>query len=387
MGKEEIGDVIISNSTRYWIYTVQDKSWKRFFDLFNEDKLYLTTFKNADVKANDIIIVYQKGSGFTAILQTESNLKENIDGIKIFNDKTVNKFIIKLETISMMQDSFKLKMILPTIKRDPNFKSVINFSGKYAKGDMLFNQLPLSLGKLIVKSLYDISDKYDEEQSTKSSKNSKGSSKSSKSSSKSNKSKKSIDLSKQKLNTEDFTIIDNSKKPKKINKPKKPPRSKIANIGPRFVVEDEEDNDDNDDNDAIDSYDCSKSNSSKDSNGKVHKMVPILFMPCKKFKWEDEFKKDSDFLDQFKRHYTKCSKCKSNNNGNKDIGGILDTADLDYELACEDDTGFEGLLKAYHLAEPYVTDDDVEEDTIILYLIDDYGNDYDKCILIEWICV
>lgn len=369
MDEESIGEVTVSDDTRYWVYTINNKSWTTLTEYFETaDEFYIPTFKEANVKENDIIIVYLKGNGtnngYVAIIKTLNPLCEN-KNIKIFKDNTANKYCVELDTLSILQRPFKLKEITSYLLGDKNFKSVASYRSKYMSGDLLFLQLPKTLGKSLITGLYSLSDDFEE---------------------------KSIQKQEEKIKKEEEKRRkkEDEKKPKNKHKVSIRVKKKESNdltksnvqLKDFEIVEDE--------------YSEYESSGSEDEfvsfeqdafeeDLSLTPMIPIMFNPCKNFKWYNECSNDNDFLNEFKKHCKKCAKCEFNNNGDKGLEGFIDNAKLEHEVAFIEDTGFEDVMNAYQSATEFMLpESNTTKHVIRLYLIDEEDHLYYRCILIEW---
>ena len=370
MDEESIGEVTISDNTRYWIYTINSKSWTTLTEYFETvDELYIPTFREANINKGDVVIVYLKGdgtnNGYIAITQTLNKLGSN-KNIKIFKDSTVNKYCVELDTLSLLQKPFKLKEITSYLLGDKNFKSIASFRSKYTTGDVMFLEFPASLGKKLVAGLYELSDNFEElsikkqeEKQLKIEEKKKAEEDKLKNKYAATvrvKRRERPDLTKSKIKAKDFEIVENSDS-----------GYESSGSDDEFVSLEREEEDSN------------------DSIVGLTPMVPIMFDPCKNFRWLDECLNDDDFLEEFRKHCKRCRKCQITNNGDKGLEGFIDTAKLEYEVAYVEDTGFEDMMNAYHTAENFMLPDSSTKINFIrLYLIEEDDHMYCRCILIEW---
>ena len=370
MDEESIGEVTISDETRYWIYTINSKSWATLTEYFETSgELYIPTFREANINKGDVIIVYLKGdglnNGYIAITQTLNELCSD-KNIKIFKDSTVNKYCVELNTLSLLQKPFKLKEVTLYLSDDKNFKSLASYRSKYTAGDLIFLQLPSTLGKKLLIGLYELSDNFEELSIKKQEEKKSKEEEKKKIEEEKSKNKYAVnvrvkqrdrkDLTKFKIKAKDFEIVDNDDS-----------GYESSGSDDEFV-----------------SFEKDES----DSDGSIiglTPMVPIMFDPCKNFRWLDECLNDEDFLEEFKKHCRKCRKCKITNNGDKGLEGFIDTAILEYEVAYIEDTGFEDIMNAYYTATNFtLSNSNAKKNFIRLYLIEDDDHIYCRCILIEW---
>jgi len=352
---EHIGDITINNNTQYWTYIINCKSWEKMLKYIQETEApYIMSFKKSDVLEGDVICVYTKGTstGFIAIIQAHKNIVENKDKkIKIFRDNVANKFCVKIRVFTLLQKVFTLKNVGVYFAEDPYFKSIGSFRSKYIKGDLMFIKMPGSIGKNMVKGLYELSDNY-EETSIKEENEKKEKKEHEKKEKKNNKKntvvcvikKNNDDVSDDyEYSAEDFDIIENTS------------------------------------DSEYDLVECV----SFEKNDAVEPMIPVLFDPCDSFRWYDECNGNKDFIKEFKKHYVKCKECECTNNNNKDINICLNKCVIEFEIACGGDDEFEKLFNAYHCASEYNIYE-YNEDFIKLHIIDNKSHDYNRSIVIEW---
>ena len=352
---EHIGDIAVNRNTQYWTYIINNKSWDKMLNYIQDTEApYIMSFKKADVLEGDVICVYTKGiacTGFIAIIQAHKNITENKDKkIKIFKDNIANKFCVKIRVFTLLQKAFTLKNVSVYFEEDPYYTSIGSFRSKYIKGDLMFIKIPGSIGKNMVKGLYELSDNY-EETSIREESEKKDKKENEKQKQKNNKKKEVVCVVKKNNNVsedyeysaEDFDIIENTS------------------------------------DSEYDLVECV----SFEKNDAVTPMIPILFDPCGSFRWPDECNDNKDFIKEFKKHYTKCKECECTNNNSKDIHVCLIKCVIEFEMACGGDEEFEKLFNAYHCASEYNTYE-YNDDFIKLYIVDNICHDYNKSIIIEW---
>lgn len=350
---EHIGDVKVSDNTQYWTYIINEKSWKKLLNYVEENVTpYIMSFKNANVLKGDIICVYVTQSshnGYVAIIQAHKDLKPN-KKIKIFKDEIANNFCVKIRVFTLLQKTFNLSTISVYFEGDPNFKSMGAFRSKYIKGDLMFTNIPNSIGKNMIKGLYELSDECEqtsiqEEEEKKIEK----------------------DKKKKKNKKTDIYVI---KKHKNVSHQ---PESNYEYSAEDFdIIE-------NDSESYADLDECV----SFEKPDTITPMVPILFDPCENFRWYNECNGNKDFIKEFKKHYIRCKDCKCTNNNDKDINTYIDNCDIKFEIACDGDSEFENLLNAYGTSKEYNIDKN-RNNFIQLHIIDNKSHSYNRAIIIEW---
>jgi hypothetical protein len=149
----KIGEFIISDKTKYWLYLLDDKQWEYLREQFKKNKYYISSFENTSVSKSDIILIYCENralSGIVCICQTKTLMKSNLDDIKIFNDNNMNKFYIKLEVMIFFKTSYRFSDL------DLKFDIKI-FKNKYIKKKFQLINIDKNIGKNIVKKIVELS--------------------------------------------------------------------------------------------------------------------------------------------------------------------------------------------------------------------------------------
>lgn len=325
----KLGDFSVNKHTKYWIYTIKENSYEKLSKTFNDNEIYLYSHQFIDIKEGDIIIIYKKGkkdNGYIGVSSCLVPLIKNNNKKNFFNDSVLNKYYLEIDILSIFQTTFKIKNVLDNLNKK-YYKSLPSFRSKYTIGDLNFINLENLIGKEIVTILYKLSDDYEYNV---------------------NKSKLEIQTIKEDISFKNSEISDTE--------------SIVSN-----------------------STDLSSNFNINDNlilNYKVEKQVPVLFIPCERFSWEDEY--DGDFIKHFKYHFLKCKNCEINNNNDKDLGAYFKCSNIDYEIANNDDEDFTNLVESYLRCETYSSIKNIDNNTIRLYLVEDDSNIYDRTIFIEW---
>lgn len=324
----KLGDFSINKNTKFWIYTIKECSFEKISKSFNDDEIYLYTHQNVNISINDIIIIYKKGkkdNGYIGVCNSLTNLIKNTKK-NFFNDSILNKYYLEIDTLSLFQTTFKIKDVLEKLNKK-FFKSLPSFRSKYTIGDLNYINVNPNVGKEIVSILYQLSDDYEYNV---------------------NKTKLNDQIIKEDLSFKNSEISDTE--------------SLISNstdLSSNFNI-----------------------NENLILNYKVEKQIPVLFIPCERFSWEDDY--DGNFIKHFKYHFLKCKNCEINNNNDKDLGAYFKCSNIDYEIADNDDDDFNNLMESYLRSESFFSIKNIDNNTIRLYLIEDESNIYDRTILIEW---
>ena len=109
--------------------------------------------------------------------------------------------------------------------------------------------------------------------------------------------------------------------------------------------------------------------------------IPIIVVPCEEFNLPK--KKGEKY---FVSHYKECKKCTTTNNNNKDIGSILDIAEIEIiKIISTKDGFFNPVLDDYYGLENHEPMDYNKIPFIRVAFIDNNHDIYNKCLLISWI--
>ena len=113
-----------------------------------------------------------------------------------------------------------------------------------------------------------------------------------------------------------------------------------------------------------------------------------MIVPCKKFKppkvkdpYDD--KQTDKFIEYFKDHYIKCTKCDIINNNNQEPSLYFKDATFEYAETNEYDDADDEIEKYQHMSnhDPYP---DSDESYFIIKHIKNEDNIYNKCIILQW---
>ena len=111
--------------------------------------------------------------------------------------------------------------------------------------------------------------------------------------------------------------------------------------------------------------------------------VPILFDPCKKFRWTTN--SDTN-ITNFKRHFSNCDQCKYTDNNESSIISKFETAIFQC-VNMKKETIVNELIEHYQLVKRWKMEFEGNErnfDHIIIYRIDIPDNLYYGCCIIIW---
>jgi hypothetical protein len=390
---DDIYEILPTNDTKFWLYCLTKNN---FNNLKKYKGMYISCFLHYEIKKNDILFIYSKEilkNGFAGICRAAENLKLNNKNNKIFNDMNMNKYIIKLNYITLFDNIVKINNIIDYIKFDkPGFRSIQSFRSKFVKKSVSMIKIDYQ-GEIILKKLFELTmeeventniflkkkkiEIIDEESSSynpslynsttdesiRSTTTIKSSSDSSiKTSTKSSKS-----------SSKDSTIKTTSKS------------SKIKTA------------------DIIDEITVTKSKELEESSENEDGFIPILIIPCNDFKWKKMSEK------YFIKHYKLCKNCEKTNNNNTDIGYFLNDAKIEIvDIVKEKNLDLTLAMNAYDSLTNYSPEESNETESIEETInsseeLSEYTEDsedakpfiqiikvnnnhylYDKCLFISW---
>jgi hypothetical protein len=142
------------------------------------------------------------------------------------------------------------------------------------------------------------------------------------------------------------------------------------------LISDEESCSDNDSDNVSDDDSDNDSEDESDDDLDDGGNIPILLDPCVEFKW------DKNKINNFKKHYVFCNRCKKIDNNEKAFSFSLESS----KIICEELTDIDDIdmyLEYYHELKNYKMDDD-KVNTIKIFRINSRGTTYHTCILIVW---
>jgi len=293
----------------FWIYTMSSvmyNGYKNYTDNLGDGRnKYISTYSQHNIEHNDIIFIYLKNynkSGFIGTLTVKNKQKKNNKKIKIFRDKNLNKYIIKLTQISLLDSGITINDIINVIKKDiPGYRNKISFIRKHI---CVENIIKLNYnGEKLLKEIY-------------------------------------------------------KPKNKNISTCKSKPKIKNNNIKK-----------------------CKKHTRKHNIIDEYMGQIPIMMIPCKKFKLPKHNKKK-----YFIKHFKTCNRCEKIDNNNINILTIFDNAHFDFvDVDDPYDVDIDVALKTYDEIIGYIPPNVNSFPYIRIFKIDNNHEIYNNCILISWI--
>jgi hypothetical protein len=162
---ESVDDgIAITDNCRFWIYVIINDQWDSILKNIDNDMMHLGANIGKSISANDIILFYIKATkgkinGFVAIGQICSNMEKNMEGIKVFNDKNLNRYITLINSISIFERPCKIGEFNDLIIKssDVKIKGSAHFSALMLKGECVFTEITIKkLGIALVKKLFEL---------------------------------------------------------------------------------------------------------------------------------------------------------------------------------------------------------------------------------------
>jgi len=321
-----------SKNTSYWIYSMPVKDWNRFSK--SRIKYLSSYYHNKNLKKNDIIFIYRKSggsSGFVCVVKITTNMMENVNNIKIFDDKNNNRYIVKFDHGLDLLERVQKSRIFPFVKADKpikvvtkggamiitSFKNLETFTRKFlTKPLIFFPMISKARGKKLLNKIIEI----DEHNDNKSS-------------------------------SEEEIIESESESEEEVTESEE---------------EQEED---------------------------ANYYIPIMVIPCKGLQ-ENMVKKRQNYQkrDYFIDHYYECNKCDVTNNNNRELTSVFSKdPSMEYLTILEDsednDILCDALTSYYALKNhiPAYLEDNNTEPFVRMFHINNNHEIYQGCYLITWI--
>lgn len=340
-----VGNMLINNSTSYWIHNIAKERWIELNNNYNkpdetkdQDDFKIGTFDEYAVSSMDVIFVYLKSkspkeNGFVAMGQTIGKVLYNKDNkVQLYGDANLQKYCITFETIVMFETILTCKTIENNILALPGIKSLTAFKNKYTTNAGTLVKLPYALGQPLTELLAESAEN-----------------------------NKNVEREQESENIELVDPIDDA------------------------IIENNEDNNSSDEN--IEPVD------------EEHKLghIPIMIVLCKAFNVPvvdcdendiDEFGNTIDGnakCEYFKNHITMCKKCDITNNGTDNLIKSMDDCIMSYASGSESVADCSVAIEYYYSSKKYNLFGDILDKTSIkLYHIIDKTSIYNNCILVLW---
>jgi hypothetical protein len=171
----ECNEIAITNLSEYWVHVITEEQWGIILNNIDRKMMYISAFSFTDIRAGDIVLIYQKSSsptkpgGFVAIAETSIDMVEN-DGtldpnnkrnpsgmIKVYRDQNMNRYVTRLCTMTIFDTPIEHSVLEGVIaETDSEFKSVRQFVLNVITGDCRFQMLDSqTFGLGVVKKLYE----------------------------------------------------------------------------------------------------------------------------------------------------------------------------------------------------------------------------------------
>lgn len=133
----------------YWCYFLNIWNTKVIENI--EDKKVITFPVKNNIVSGDVIFIYtlqEKNRGFAGYIRANDNLRSNLDGnndykYKIFDDRTLNKFVVDIK---------HHKILAKKIKKNSIFgeeKEIVSEFGKYLRNHKYIVNISKDMGKMI----------------------------------------------------------------------------------------------------------------------------------------------------------------------------------------------------------------------------------------------
>lgn len=351
-----IGDMYLEKDTQIWMYVLEKPEWDKIIH-YNKGskKTYFASNKEFNINENDIIIIYiigaGKNTGFCSVSQTYDIFEETNGEHYIFNDINKNKFSLQIKTFVCFEKPIRLADIVTEIENCEDYNSVASFRKRYLSAKNNFKLIDFELGKQILTSINKLTINKDEQHCSDNDDNNVNDSQYSENDNSDNDNDRNSDL---------ISEIDDSEENEIMNSLDSDSQSQSEE---HSIEEDSEES----------------QVSQVSQEGDVKYKIPILFEPCKKFKYKDE----NELINNILQHYLTCAKCTSTNNNGSELAEVLHNAKFSIDIVDSDDGELVNMMHAYHNSKPYKIKVKLVPEVRML-IINDTSDIYDGCILIGW---
>lgn len=334
----------ITEDNNYWLYLISKTLWKEYEQYIKKNDICYVGFLHLyNIKKNDILLLFCKdGVGFIGIIQVRNGLEKR-ENVKVFKNPIFNTF-----TSSIKELIFFDKFVTFT---EINKELEDKINSKIIKGADVLTLIDFNFGETLVETLLKINDIKEDSSDT---------------------------ISIDSYSDNDSMDVENNKSIK--NKKNSPEDSESSE----------------EDDDSTKKKNNPKENKEK-NNKKIKGNIPILIVPCKEFELpegdEEEIIKNNKTEDEIlkckyiKKHYKNCKECDITNNNNFDFYYIMDKVNNTYYYEIKSTSFKYGDLKeAYQSLQGVLIDenDEVEEDSLNIYYINDDKSYYNNCLFIHF---
>jgi hypothetical protein len=376
--------------SRFWLYILKNDYWDKLSIHYAKKKFHIFSFTMCnELKENDYVFIYQKHTsplkhGFVAGGKIGYSLKLNDKKIRVFSDINTHKNITEFKEVYILNNIIKVSSFEKILEKTID-KTLQNFKTKYLKTLLSFVEIPTNLGKEMKNMFCDTNNNYkkiinNEINNGSDSDDYDGRYCAFEYGSDVDKSENSLDDNNSNHDDDDddeddddddgydnygnnfYSNSDNNKNESDKEKKKS------------LFSDSDSDNDSNNKINDSASNNSDVESSASESESEVEGNIPVLMVPCHKFKWSDD--DDDENKNQIIYHYKTCKKCDKTNNNSNDI--IFDEFKTKYvELDDEDDINM--FMNYYLCAKEY---DKNLNNKIYIYKINDDSHQYYESIII-----
>jgi hypothetical protein len=373
----------LPSDSKYWVFATNYEVYSQIEEHFTNENIehHIPLLKHYNIKPFDIIFYWIKstkksiGTGFRCLVQVINAPYKNTK-LKITKDINLQRFICKTYSFIAFNRTITKNYFENRLGEAKEYKSYLSFIQKYAKGENNFTELPKSIGRELLIYLSELSENSNLLINIE------------------NKESKENNLSE---NSEGGVF---SKFRKTSEKKQYDLFEEIDNINSNLSDESNSDFDSD-----IDSHKNKSNNSSIEDSDKEepvkedpeHKMgyIPIVVIPCKKFKFPEVECDENDIDDYgntqdatkkceyFIEHIGRCRECEITNNNNVELNVLLKECIYSYGEYKEESLEIQTILEYYYETKKYnMFGDTIEKTTMkINYIKDKYAH-YDKTLFI-----
>ncbi len=328
----------ITNKSKYWLYVLSETLWENIHNNFLKKKMYISAYGYKSLVKDDIIIFYIKGgknknSGFIAIGQAYNDMQLNDTNIRIFMDKNLNRYIVKLNEVSIFTNLCKFLEMKNTIEEaDLKIKS-ISFATKMFRGDGTFTELTSKkIGIAIVKKIYEL-ELFSIENENDNENNNENDNE--------NENENDNEDEIEDENEHDENEVDKNED-RNSNDNDTEDNNTEDNTEDNEEIEEKENNEDN-----------NEENDKEEDEDPIISNIPVMLLTCDELKKSlSKLKKRENKIEIILKHYNFCKKCDITNNNSHELNMTLNRVEKS-TIQIKIDNNYNEVLDSYLSLEPY----------------------------------
>lgn len=342
---------------KYWLQVLKRENFEIIKNQFKNKRFNLFSFEQTKPAPEDIFIIYCKSSntnesGFVSYGSFLSNFKLNETKYKPLLDKNICKYCADIKNIYVLKSKCKKCQVQNVFDTECNIK-FRSFERKYMSKPSTFINISEEHGEIIisvlVKRSYEVI--YNDNELTP---------------------KEKLIEAEEIINDID-SIIECNKYSYSESELDSDEERLLSQLHEAEEIINDVDNVENYKNildDSTDKISISSCSSDDSNESKQNNIIPILFIPCKNYDWENNVQRE------FEKHYKLCRSCDKTNNNNIDV---YDEMDDFYYDELYDEGEIDKYLEYYFNLRPCNLR---VNDNLHVFKIDNENHDYHDSFLV-----